>query len=107
MIAGISTFLLVIVAMFASVRPFVRSDDWRRFGWLTLAWAVLAVAAFFLVPVLGDDRFGRAQRLFVGVWLAWLIAVAVKARMTAPTRETAPTPALAEAGGQQSLPGAP
>jgi hypothetical protein len=107
MIAGISTFLLVIVAMFASVRPFVRSHDWRRFGRLTLAWAILAFAAFFLVPVLGDDRFGLAQRLFVGVWLTWLIAVAVKARMTAPTRETTPTPQLAEAGSQQPLPGAP
>jgi hypothetical protein len=101
MIAGIGTFLLVIVAMFASVRPFVRSEDWRRFGWLTLAWAILAFAAFFLVPVDGDDRLGLAQRLFVGAWLAWLFAVAVKTLII--TRSTADVSTSAPAAGRSAL----
>lgn len=36
---------------------------------------------FFLIPILGDDRFGLAQRIFVGLFLSWLIAVAVIARL--------------------------
>jgi hypothetical protein len=101
MVAGISTFLLVIIAMFASVRPFVGRDGWRRFGWLTLGWAFVAVAAFFLVPVLGDDQFGLAQRLFVGVWLAWVVTVAVKTRRA--TTSSAGTSAPQSSQGRSQL----
>jgi hypothetical protein len=91
--AGISTFLLVIVAMFASVRAMRRTPGWSGLATATLVWACLAFATFFLVPGLGDARFGLAQRIFVAVWLTWLGTVAVRARRrTAPATAT-PRPA--------------
>jgi len=76
MFAGISSFVLVILAMGASVRAFNREARWRWFAFPTSVWTGVAVAAFFLVPVMGDARFGVAQRIFVAVWLSWLVVVA-------------------------------
>jgi hypothetical protein len=76
-VAGVVTFLILIATMFASAVTFRRDPSWRWFAGSTLGWAVLALAAFFLVPILGDDRFGLAQRIFVGVVLSWLITVSV------------------------------
>ena len=96
--AGISTFVLVTVAMFAAVPPLRRTPAWRRFALPTLLWASAAFGAFFLVPVLGDAQFGLAQRIFVVVWLSWLGAVATVARF-----HTAPATAdiLADTGSRQ------
>ena len=84
MIAGLSTFTLSVVAMFTCVRTFRRDARWASFAWVTLAWALVAVGAFFLVPVLGDDRFGLAQRIFVATWLSWMIVVAIRSRLLSP-----------------------
>lgn len=80
MIAGICTYALVVLAMFATVRQLRRSPRWIRFSTPTLVWSVLALATFFLVPILGDDSFGLAQRIFVATWLSWMISAAVVAR---------------------------
>jgi hypothetical protein len=72
---GIITFVLIIVAMFAAVRP-LRRRAAPLAGW-TLGWAIVAVGAFFLFPVLGDAHFGLAQRIFIASWLSWLIAMSV------------------------------
>lgn len=76
-IAGVLTFLILIAVMFATAVAFRRDRSWRWFAGPTLVWAVLAVGAFFLVPILGDDRFGLAQRIFVGVVLSWLITLSI------------------------------
>lgn len=93
-IAGIATFLILIATMFASAVTFRRNPSWRWFAGPTLGWALLALAAFFLVPILGDDRFGLAQRIFVGVVLSWLITVSVLLRRAAEggTRDVPATP---------------
>jgi Protein of unknown function (DUF998) len=79
-LAGLFTFLLLIAAMFASYLPMRRDPRWMDFAPWSLAWAALSVPAFLLIPVLGDARFGLAQRIFVGLFLTWLIAVALNAR---------------------------
>lgn len=78
--AGITTFVLLVAAMFAMVRPFHRSERWSAFALPTLTWSVVAFATFFLIPILGDADFGMAQRLFVATWLSWLLATALRAR---------------------------
>jgi lysylphosphatidylglycerol synthetase-like protein (DUF2156 family) len=78
--AGIATFALFVVAIFASARSFRREPAWQRFAPLTLVWAVCAVGTFFLIPALGNAHFGLAQRIFVATWLSWSIAAATYAR---------------------------
>jgi hypothetical protein len=70
-IAGVLTFAGTLVAMFLVARRLRRDPAWRTLGHVTLAMAVAGVAAFFLVPVLGNAHFGVAQRLLVGVLIAW------------------------------------
>ena len=78
MIAGISTFLLMIIAMFTSVRAFRRDPRFKSFAWPTLIWAIATIPTFFLIPILGDTRFGLGQRTFVAVWLSWLIVLGIR-----------------------------
>jgi hypothetical membrane protein len=80
--AGISTFVLVVIAMFATVRHFRRHDRWTGFALPTLIWSITSFAAFFLIPILGSASFGLAQRIFVATWLSWMITTAVRARRT-------------------------
>jgi Protein of unknown function (DUF998) len=93
--AGIATFGLVVLAMFISARTFRRDAAWRRFARPTLVWAVCAVGTFFLIPALGDGRFGLAQRIFVAAWLSWLLAAASYARrLPAPASQLERRPHL-------------
>lgn len=84
MIAGICTYALVVLAMFSTVRHLRGSPRWTHFATPTLVWSVVAFAAFFLVPLLGDDAFGLAQRIFVATWLSWMIVAAILARRPGP-----------------------
>jgi hypothetical protein len=79
-IAGISSFVLVIAAMFVSSRRFKRDPDWQPLARPTWVWATCAIAAFFLIPILGDGYFGLAQRIFIATWLSWLLVIAVHVR---------------------------
>jgi hypothetical protein len=81
--AGLASFALVVVAMFICAVRFRRVPAWRGWALPTLLWALGTVGAFFLVPVLGPDRFGVAQRIFLAVWLSWPITVVMVARRTA------------------------
>ena len=81
--AGIATFLLFVAAIWVCAFSFRRSPRWRAFAAPTAAWAAAAVATFFLIPALGDGRFGLAQRIFVATWLSWSLVVALRARRTA------------------------
>jgi hypothetical protein len=95
---GLISIALVVVAMFACIPRFRREPAWRSFARPTLAWAVSAVGAFMLVPALGPDRFGVAQRIFFLVWLSWPIVVVARARSGAARIES-PGPALSPAHG--------
>jgi uncharacterized membrane protein YidH (DUF202 family) len=70
-VAGVLTFVSIAVGMFVLVRPLRRRPAWRRLGTLTLVMACLTVPAFFLVPVLGQHEFGIAQRVLLGLLIAW------------------------------------
>ncbi|MGW5240695.1 DUF998 domain-containing protein [Monashia sp. NPDC004114] len=90
MIAGICTYALVVLAMFSTVRHLRRTPRWTHCATPTLVWSVVALATFFLVPVLGDDSFGLAQRIFVATWLSWMIVTAILARRPGSHPPTAP-----------------
>ena len=100
---GLASFVLVVVAMFVCSVQFRRNMSWRRFALPTLVWGLCTVGAFFLVPVLGSDRFGVAQRIFLAVWLSWPIMVVLRARRLAGR-------VVVEEGGvsrRESAPGSP
>lgn len=46
----------------------------------TLVWAVCTTGAFFLFPVLGADAFGIAQRIYVALFISWLVVTALRIR---------------------------
>jgi hypothetical protein len=81
--AGIASFVLFIDVMYALVRPFRRDERWSPMAMPTLLWAVVATGGFFLIPLLGEERFGLAQRTFVATWLSWLFVVATRVRRLA------------------------
>jgi hypothetical protein len=105
--AGIITFILIVIAMFALTRPFRHNAAWRGYGLPTLAWAITAIPAFFLIPLMPDHLFGLAQRIFIAVWLTWLLATSYRARTIAqalavpnpPTEQ--PSPQLTRDSGAQ------
>lgn len=72
-VAGVSTFVLVVVAILAAVPALRRSPRWAPYAVPTACWSLACVAAFFLIPVLGEASFGLAQRIFVATWLSWMI----------------------------------
>lgn len=84
--AGIVTFILIVVAMFACARTFRRDEHWEPLGRATLAGALFAVAAFVLTPVVGGDYFGLVQRLFLADALGWLVLVAAHGHSLAARR---------------------
>jgi hypothetical membrane protein len=88
--ASLIAFICVIAAMFISGRRFKQDPRWRHLARPTLIWAIGAVAALFLIPVVGDSLFGLAQRVFIATWLSWAIATSARARAVA-TAEKAPS----------------
>ena len=72
-----TSFLLILVVMFLFARVFGRDGRWRSFARPTVLWAVVAVAAFFSIPVLGEEVFGASERFFVTVFVSWMMATAV------------------------------
>ena len=87
MVAGILTFVIVILAIFAMAQPFSRNQAWRRFSKPTLVWACISAAAFLgLNPgIMGDSHFGVFQRVMAVTFLSWMLATAFLAfRHTVP-----------------------
>ena len=76
---GIATFILMIAGMFSLVRPLRRDPAWRSAAMPTLAWALAAVAGFFLIPISGNAYFGIAQRIFLAVLLSWALTISLRA----------------------------
>jgi hypothetical protein len=94
---GIATFLLIIVSIFSLVRAFRRDPAWRPLAVPTLAWALAAVAGFFLVPIMGAADFGVAQRILLGTCLSWVLTVSLWGRRL-ERREHAATRAREDGG---------
>jgi predicted membrane channel-forming protein YqfA (hemolysin III family) len=78
--AGLLAFLLILLAMITGAYRFRREPWWRRYALPTEAFAALAAVTFVLIPTLGANHFGLAQRLFVGTFVAWLLVTAGYAR---------------------------
>ena len=98
--AGLAAFLLILVAMVTAAYRFRHEPCWRRHATATVVFAALGIGTFFLIPVLGNDNFGLAQRLFVGTFVAWLLTTTAYARRMATADnpaandKTTSTPAL-------------
>jgi hypothetical protein len=80
MTAGITFFLSMVAAMFVFAWRFRRDPSWRGLAGPTLLWAIAGAITFSLIPVLGDARFGLAQRLHIATWLSWLLVTSLRAR---------------------------
>jgi hypothetical protein len=76
-VTGMVTFGLIVTAMIATVRPLNRLPGGAVLARATAVWVAGPVATFFLIPILGDDRFGIAQRVFIATWLSWLVTGAL------------------------------
>lgn len=87
--AGLAAFLLILVAMITAAYRFRREPAWRSHATLTATFAALGIATFFLIPVLGNNQFGLAQRLFVGTFVVWLLSTTAYARVTGTTTDEA------------------
>lgn len=92
--AGLAAFLLILVAMITAAYRFRREPKWRSHAAPNTALAALGIVTFFLIPMLGNSHFGLAQRLFVGTFVAWILASATHARNISrsehATREPSP-----------------
>jgi hypothetical membrane protein len=103
MFAGITVFLSMIATMFIFAWRFRRDPAWRRSALPALIWAIAGAATFLLIPVVGDARFGMAQRLHIAVWLSWLLFAGLRARQVSladldasqPTSQAGITPPAA------------
>lgn len=85
-VAGITTFVFLILTIASAAVSFRRSLRWRSFRTPTAIWAAVALGTFLLIPLLDNAHFGLAQRTFVGTCLAWMVFTAWLARRAEPAR---------------------
>ena len=85
---GIVTFILITAAMFSLVRAFRRDPVWRPLATPTLAWALTAVACFFLIPISGNAYFGVAQRIMLATFISWQLTISLYAHHTEQRRQS-------------------
>jgi hypothetical protein len=74
--AGIATFVLMLVAMAVSSVRLRREPRWHGLVIPTFVLTLTGLVGFFLVPALGDARFGLAQRVLVGSFVTWMLVAA-------------------------------
>ncbi len=79
-IVALTSFVLILVVMFLFAQRFRGDALWRSFALPTLVWAIVAVGALFSIPLLGDGLFGVSERVFVAVFVSWLLATAIRLR---------------------------
>jgi hypothetical protein len=75
-VAGIVTFVLMLAAMAVSAVRLRHEPRWRPVVLPTLLLEFTGLLGFFLVPVLGDARFGLAQRVLIGSFITWMLVAA-------------------------------
>jgi hypothetical membrane protein len=91
-IAGIATFVLMLVAMAVSSVRLRREPRWRGLVAPTVVLAFTGLVGFFLVPALGDARFGLAQRVLVGSFVTWMLLAAARSPEVVVAVPEAPVP---------------
>ena len=74
--AGIATFVLMLAAMAVSSVRLRREPRWHGVVVPTFVLVLTGLVGFFLVPALGDARFGLAQRVLVGSFVTWMLVAA-------------------------------
>ncbi len=79
-IVALTSFVLILVVMFLFAGRFRGDARWRSFALPTLVWAIVAVGALFAIPLLGDELFGVSERVFVAVFVSWLLVTAIRLR---------------------------
>jgi Protein of unknown function (DUF998) len=83
-LAGIATFLLIIVSMFLLARGLRRDPRWSPLATPTRICALLATTSLVATGAGGDAYFGLGQRCLIGVSLAWMLTTSLYAyRLTA------------------------
>ncbi|CAA9453350.1 MAG: hypothetical protein AVDCRST_MAG28-2048 [uncultured Rubrobacteraceae bacterium] len=82
-IVALTSFLLILIVMFLFARRFRGDARWRSFALPTLVWAIVAVGALLSIPLLGDELFGVSERIFVTVFVSWLLVTAIQLRSLA------------------------
>jgi uncharacterized membrane protein YfcA len=90
--AGIATFVLMLVAMAVSSVRLRREPRWRGVVVPTVVLAFTGLVGFFLVPALGDARFGLAQRVLVGSFVTWMLLAAARSPEAVVAVPEAPVP---------------
>ncbi len=79
-ILALTSFVLILAVMFLFAGRFRSDARWRSFALPTLVWAIVAVGALFSIPLLGDRLFGVSERVFVAVFVSWLLVTAIRLR---------------------------
>ena len=80
-IASLAAFVSLLVAQILLSRKFRQDDRWRSFSRPALALALLALVAFIGVFATAETEFvGLSQRIYVAVFLAWLLLTAIRLR---------------------------
>ncbi len=79
--AGMLTFALTILAIFATWRAFRRTPAWQPFARPTLVWACISAVCFIaLGPNNFPDQFGITQRLMAASFISWMLVTSARAR---------------------------
>jgi hypothetical protein len=91
-IAGIATIVVILVAMAVSSVRLRREPRWRGLVAPTVVLAFTGLVGFFLVPALGDARFGLAQRVLVGSFVTWMLLAAARSPEVVVAVPEAPVP---------------
>ncbi|MCI4371452.1 MAG: DUF998 domain-containing protein, partial [Thermoplasmata archaeon] len=75
------SFVTVIVGMFVNARAFARDPRWKSYARVSAILGVATVVAFIgLLASFGSAWVGAGQRIFVGVFLIWLLLTAARLR---------------------------
>jgi hypothetical protein len=90
--AGLATFVLMLTAMAVTSVRLRNEPRWRGVVVPTLVLTFTGLVGFFLVPALGDARFGLAQRVLVGSFVTWMLVAAAGSMETVAAVPEAPVP---------------
>lgn len=70
--------LLVIPTLLAYAWAFRRDAHWRSFAFPTFLWAIAQTGGLVLVIILGDQNAGMSERVFLAIYVSWLLAAGIR-----------------------------
>lgn len=85
---GLVAFVFSITAMFLASHSFKGQGAWHSMARPTRLWAFVALGAFFLVPILGEDWLGLTQRIFVATLFSWFLTCAIRTHRISMSSQT-------------------